>query len=252
MLLSHAFNFGGTASVQPVENMDEKIRKYLQYLIVMLTDGHLQIKPREFTQMPSGVRILRPKDGSSLKNAFEATTRRGDLFVKLGGHGQTGGFAEIIELEDIGPALGTAPDELGGVDLDEILGYQTLPEERPDHALHAEDRLVRRGAEIDPAVIQSHLLPHPDQPVRRGHLLAGVRTNVRLLFEIGSARVLHQKWEVGGSLAHAVQFRNLDLHHFLGGAVDGIVGDGDNALHVHHRFHGESANVFHHLFGYGG
>mmetsp|Transcript_43550 Transcript_43550/g.132546 ORF Transcript_43550/g.132546 Transcript_43550/m.132546 type:complete len:253 (-) Transcript_43550:1064-1822(-) len=250
MLLPDSLQFVRATFVDTVEDGDEQIGEHVEYLVVMLVDGHLQIEPGEFAQVSTGVGILGPKDRSAFVHALESRARGGHLLVKLRTHGEARGLAEVIEGEDVGSALGRSADDLGGVDLDETLGVETFPEQCAHHRFDPEDGLIGRSAQIDPSVIQPHLLTDASHPVvpllLRLIVLGRVRAERGLLDCVGTARVLHLKRESAAPLGDATEFGDLNLDHLLSRGIDGLIGNGEDTLHVHDALGRQTGDVLDH------
>ena len=62
------------------------------------------------------------------------------LLVDLGGLGQTGFFAEVVQPEEVGASLRTGADDLRGVDFGEALPGQIVPEGLGQPLLELEHR----------------------------------------------------------------------------------------------------------------
>src|SRR5262249_18008767 len=91
-----------------------------------------------FVQVPWGIVRLGPEDRLDLEHALEHADHH--LFKKLGALGQAGGAAEVVEAEDVGPALGRAADDLRPLDLDEAL----RPKGRPKAGQRGRSELEQR------------------------------------------------------------------------------------------------------------
>mmetsp|Transcript_57470 Transcript_57470/g.84309 ORF Transcript_57470/g.84309 Transcript_57470/m.84309 type:complete len:221 (+) Transcript_57470:344-1006(+) len=70
--------------LHPRKNVLKHVVQHHQSLVVMLGDGHLQIEPREFTQVPPRVGLFRAKNWADLEYAVEIR-RNGHLLVELRG-----------------------------------------------------------------------------------------------------------------------------------------------------------------------
>mmetsp|Transcript_25875 Transcript_25875/g.51548 ORF Transcript_25875/g.51548 Transcript_25875/m.51548 type:complete len:512 (-) Transcript_25875:61-1596(-) len=246
MLLPDPLDLLPAPLFESVEDVHEQLTQHLQDLEVVLPDDHLEVQPGELAQMAAGVAVLRAKHGPHLEHPAEPPARRRHLFVELRGLRETRLPLEVLHLEDVAAPLGAAPDEFGRVHLHEVVFEEEFAEERPDVGLDPKDGLVGGRPEVDPAVVEAHLLPHPS-PLRRRLLGLGVvRPHVGLgrLHPLG---VLHLEGQVRGGAGDAPHLRQLDLHRGLGRRRDGEGRQRDDPGGVHHRLVRQHAQVRDHL-----
>ena len=69
------------------------------------------------------------------------------LLVELGGLGQIGLAAEVVQLEDVGASLRARVDDLGGVNLRKALSGQIIPEAPDDSLLNFEHAALAQVAQ---------------------------------------------------------------------------------------------------------
>ena len=116
--------------------------------------AELQIEAGELGGVLVGVGLFGPEHRPHLKDALEAAGH-GHLLVELGALGQVGVAVEVVHLEHFGAALAGGGDQLGGVDLDEVLVQQVLAHGVDQDGLGLEHQLVFVGAQVDPAVVDA-------------------------------------------------------------------------------------------------
>ena len=114
----------------------------------------LQIEAGELRGVLVGIALLGAEHRAGLENALKACSHC-HLLVELGALCQIGIAVEVIHLEHLRAALAGSSDQLGGVDLDEVLVQQELAHGVDHAALGLEHQLVLVGAQIDPAVINA-------------------------------------------------------------------------------------------------
>lgn len=82
----------------------------------------------------------------------------------------------VLELEHVGPSLGSACYHLGGLDLAEALLKESSPVVVTDGALDSEDGVLRGDAHVDDAVVQPDVVADADKgPVDLSGLLLPLR-----------------------------------------------------------------------------
>mmetsp|Transcript_1176 Transcript_1176/g.2363 ORF Transcript_1176/g.2363 Transcript_1176/m.2363 type:complete len:442 (-) Transcript_1176:22-1347(-) len=202
----------------------------------MLPDGHLEVEPGEFAEMPPGVGVFGPKDGSHLEDPGEIGGHR-HLFVDLGTLGQTRRRSEVVGGEDARSALGLPADELGRVDLDEPLVQQRFPKQLAHGALDSQDGVGGGGAEVHPAVVQTDLLAQTGKGT--------VRVLARVHVRGGAGGVLHLKGQLGLRSGRAVDALHRELK--IGDRTGPYVRGGQGAVDVHHALRGEGFEILQHL-----
>mmetsp|Transcript_57173 Transcript_57173/g.170430 ORF Transcript_57173/g.170430 Transcript_57173/m.170430 type:complete len:663 (+) Transcript_57173:408-2396(+) len=224
--------------LQTLKNVLEYAVNHLERLFIMIFDGHLQIQPREFAQVPAGVRIFGPKDRSDFEDAVKIG-RDCHLLVQLRTLGQTRSCAEVIGGEDSRPGLRFSRDELGGVYLDKTPRIQGLTEQLTHGRLHPHDGVVRRSSQVHPTMIESEFLTE----TRKGTV--GTLTGFHLL--LGSGGVLHQKGENGIGLTDSVDAIDLELGVAHRAGLD--IGLRHDTLQIDDGLHGQGLEIFDHLGG---
>lgn len=83
-------------------------------------------------------------------------------------------LAEVVGAKHLGAAFTLASDQLGRVDLHEAPGHQRLAEEQRDATADAHDCVVGGHAQVQPAVVQAHVLQgrgNPDVHQQNGNKL---------------------------------------------------------------------------------
>ena len=240
------------ARIESVEDVDEHVGDEVERLVVVLLDGHLHVQPGELAQVAVRVAVLRAEHGADLEHALEVRARRAHLLVQLRRLCQTRLLTEVVQpashpiaspsLEHVGTALGGAGVDLGRVQLDKVLADEELAEEQAHGAADADDRLVARRAQVQPAIVQTRVGVDRDElaVLLRQRLVRGdlrVRAHGRLQLE-GQLHLHARNHEdaTHGDL-DVLEGRGVDRRlHLLDGAVD--VDDallGDLARVVHHR-----------------
>ena len=120
--------------------------------------GHLKVKADVLVQVARSVVALGAVYVADLKNA--AKDASGVLLIELGGLGQIGLLAEVVELKDVCTALGAGRDDLGRMDVGEALAEHILGKAVGNRALDAEDGLLARMAQGDRAQRQLGVQRH--------------------------------------------------------------------------------------------
>mmetsp|Transcript_23133 Transcript_23133/g.59104 ORF Transcript_23133/g.59104 Transcript_23133/m.59104 type:complete len:476 (-) Transcript_23133:597-2024(-) len=192
----------GVRGGQAVKDGLEQALDDVQHLVVVLVDGHLKVQAHELAQVAVRPGLLRAEHGPDLKHAL-AVGRDGHLLVQLRRLRQARGLPHVVELEHGGAALAGARDELGRVDLDEVLGQQVGAEDLAHRALHAEDGLVGGRAQVQEAVVQAVVLAHGHQQLA----LLSRRLDLRL-----AARRVGDLKGQRGRAADDLDAAALDLH----------------------------------------
>mmetsp|Transcript_16109 Transcript_16109/g.40392 ORF Transcript_16109/g.40392 Transcript_16109/m.40392 type:complete len:599 (+) Transcript_16109:180-1976(+) len=222
------------ALVEAVEHVHKESVQHVQHLKVVLLDLHLHVQPRELTQVAVSVGILRPEDGTNLKDPAKVG-RDGHLLVQLRALRQAARLPHVLQLEHRRAALAGAALQLGGVDLHKALAQQRLAEQQPGGALKAEDGLVGGRAQVDVAVVQAGVLID-----RHEALLC------RLARRAGGVGDLKRQ---DGGAADDLDGGDHDLY-LLAAALDGGLRHRDAALHVHDRLARDAARVLHHALAH--
>uniref|UniRef100_A0A7S3CR00 Uncharacterized protein n=1 Tax=Strombidium rassoulzadegani TaxID=1082188 RepID=A0A7S3CR00_9SPIT len=233
--------------LQALEDVDEQVGEHVEHLEVVLLDRHLHIEARELAQMPVRVGVLGPEHGSDLEDAVEVGAES-HLLVELGALGEAGLLAEVLELENVGPALGGPSDHLGGVDLDEVVLDHELSVELADAGLDLEDGLVRGHSQVDDAVVEPDVLLDDDLLLLRavlGFLLGLLAALLGCLVGDKPARILELEGEDGRRLVDHPELLHLDLD-LLAAGLDGHLGHDDLALDLDDRLAGHLAGILHH------
>ena len=119
--------------------------------MVVIFEGHLKIETSELGQMPVGVGILSPEDGTNLVHLLHISGN-GHLLGQLRRLGQECWATEIVDLEHSGTGLGGGGMEFRGLDLGEPLRIEECSEEVGNSSTKAEDGVGYRGTEIDNSV----------------------------------------------------------------------------------------------------
>jgi hypothetical protein len=125
----------------------------------VVLDLHLEVEAGELAQVPARVRLLLPEDGPDLEDARHVGAD-GCLLVELRRLREARGLLEVLGGEDGGAALGLAADQLWRLDLAEAPRVQRLAEELADGRAHAQHGRGRRGAQVDPPVVEALLGGH--------------------------------------------------------------------------------------------
>ena len=202
----------------------------LQQLLFHLHDvieggdvAELQIEAGELGSVLVGVALLGAEDGAGLEDALKAGSHR-HLLVELGTLGQISVAVKIIDLEHLRAALAGGRDQLGGVDLDEILVQQELTHGVDHAALGLEHQLIFIGAQIHPAVVDALV----DAGALDGLLLLG---GSDLLADDGQC--VGNALDLDGLRDHldAAHLDVIVLHHLAGHGDDGIRGQPVDGIH---------------------
>eukprot|EP00227_Mantoniella_beaufortii_P016598 CAMPEP_0197580592 /NCGR_PEP_ID=MMETSP1326-20131121/4344_1 /TAXON_ID=1155430 /ORGANISM="Genus nov. species nov., Strain RCC2288" /LENGTH=559 /DNA_ID=CAMNT_0043144371 /DNA_START=127 /DNA_END=1808 /DNA_ORIENTATION=- len=238
VLLVHHLQLVREPLRQSVEHVQEEGVQHVQHLEVVLLDGHLHVQARELAQVAVRVAVLGAEHRADLEHALHVRHHR-HLLVQLRGLRQARRLPHVVKLEHRRAALGRASDELGGVDLDEVLRAQRLAEQLAHAGLHAEDGLVGGGAQVDHAVVQARVLPH-----------AHVRGVLGLEGALGARGVVDAERQPGHGAADAMDGHRLELHILLGARRDGLVGLEHQTLDVHHGLAGEVGHELYHALGH--
>jgi len=82
-LLADELNLLMVTLAQATEDVKEEAVEKLEYLVVMLLDGHLEVEPDELCQVSVRIRVLRAKDGPNLVHALKVGRDR-HLLRELG------------------------------------------------------------------------------------------------------------------------------------------------------------------------
>ena len=104
---------------------------------VVVDKAELDVEADVFVEVAGGVVRLGAKDRPDLKDALEDADH--DLLVELGALRQVGLAAEVVDGEDVGPALGGGGDQLGRLDLGEALAVEAGAEGAHHGGGEAED-----------------------------------------------------------------------------------------------------------------
>mmetsp|Transcript_8410 Transcript_8410/g.13922 ORF Transcript_8410/g.13922 Transcript_8410/m.13922 type:complete len:413 (-) Transcript_8410:42-1280(-) len=217
----------------------------------MLMNGHLQIETSKLAQVSSGVGILGTKDRTGLKHTFETRGGGANLLVQLRTHRQTGWLTKVVEGKDISSTLGSTGNELGSMNLDKPLLHQAFAKETANHTLDAEDRLIGWCAEIEPTIVETHLLTNANHAIISNCFLVVfvVSTNIGFFAAIRTASILHLEWQGSLGLSDSVKFGDLNFHHFLSRRPDRLVRYSDDSLHIDNTLGRQIGNVLDHGSG---
>ena len=201
-------------------------QQFLFHLHHVLEGGdvaELQIEAGELGSVLVGVALLGAEDRAGLEDALKAGSHR-HLLVELGTLGQISVAVKIIDLEHLRAALAGGRDQLGGVDLDEILVQQELAHGVDHAALGLEHQLIFIGAQIHPAVVDALV----DAGALDGLLLLG---SSDLLADDGQC--VGNALDLDGFRDHldAAHLDVIVLHHLAGHGDDGIRGQPVDGIH---------------------
>lgn len=158
-LLSDGLQLLGVPLLYPLEDVGEEFTEEVQDLEVVLLDHHLQIEAYELAHMAVSEGVFCAEDRSDFKDSLEIG-HHAHLLVELGRLGQTGLAVKVAELEDVAASLGTTSNELGSVDLDEVVVYAELPEELTDSRGKLEDGLLGGRPKVYHPVVEASLHAH--------------------------------------------------------------------------------------------
>mmetsp|Transcript_76829 Transcript_76829/g.169700 ORF Transcript_76829/g.169700 Transcript_76829/m.169700 type:complete len:213 (+) Transcript_76829:629-1267(+) len=158
----HSLDLSSKSLGQAFKDVIEQTVQNIQDLMVVILERHLYVKPSELGHMSVSEGLLRSKDRAHLKDSRHIG-HQGHLFVQLRTLCQVGIALKIVHAEHIRTSLRCATDELGSVDLLEIVLQQKLPEEHAHSRLETKDGLVRHRSQVDDAVVQADVLTHRGQ-----------------------------------------------------------------------------------------
>lgn len=156
------------------EDVAEHLRHDVHQFVVVLVDDHLQIQTCELAHVPVGEGVLRPENRAHFEHPFEVGHHE-HLFVELWGLSEAGLLVEVVQFEDVGPALAGPSDQFWRVDLHEVVFVTELSEELAHSGRETENGLFAGGSQVDDPVIQSGLHAHFG-------LLGGVHSLIGFLF----------------------------------------------------------------------
>mmetsp|Transcript_27721 Transcript_27721/g.59673 ORF Transcript_27721/g.59673 Transcript_27721/m.59673 type:complete len:326 (-) Transcript_27721:921-1898(-) len=156
-LAAHGLDLRGAAGVKAVEDGEEELLEYVEHLVVVVFEGHLEVEADELGHVSVGEGLLRPEDRADLEDPVHVCHKR-HLLVQLRRLREVGVATEIAEPEHVCAALGGRGDHLGGVDLGEAEIEQVLAEERARGGLHPHHPLVRGSAQVDHAIVEPRVL----------------------------------------------------------------------------------------------
>lgn len=131
-----------------------------------LNIGKFKVEGGELGRVLVGVRLFRTEAGRALEDSLESCCHC-HLLVELGRLCEIRIAVKVVELEDLGARLGSRADDLGEMELGELVLEQIIAHCGCDLALNVEDEGVALGAEVYPAVVKAR--------VDRGILLDGER-----------------------------------------------------------------------------
>jgi hypothetical protein len=141
------------ACVELLEDEQHQVLEHAHNLVVVLLELHLQIETSELGQVASGIGVLGTEHGADLHDLLEARCDQ-HLLVELGRLGEVRRAVKVLELEDVGTALGRSANDLGRVDESEALLGKEFLEKCADTTLDDEDGLIDLGSEIKGPVVQ--------------------------------------------------------------------------------------------------
>mmetsp|Transcript_9520 Transcript_9520/g.23833 ORF Transcript_9520/g.23833 Transcript_9520/m.23833 type:complete len:418 (+) Transcript_9520:25-1278(+) len=153
------------ALLQTIENEQQHAFQHVQGFMVVLVNGHLQVKPSELCQMAMGERLLGTEHRPNLENTLHVRAD-GHLLEELGRLREVRFSIKVLDFKDLGTTLRRACDHLRCVNLSKTLAAQEFTEELADARLHAEDSLVGGCAQVDDAVVKASRLPQDHKLVR--------------------------------------------------------------------------------------
>jgi hypothetical protein len=107
---------------------------------VVVDEAELHVETDVLVDVADGVVRLGAEDRADLVDAFKDADH--DLLVELWALGQEGGAAEVVELEDVGPALRGRGDDLGRLHFGEVAGVHVA--RKPAIAAAARRKTARR------------------------------------------------------------------------------------------------------------
>ena len=138
-------------------HVDHQITDEVEHLKVVILELHLEIQASELTQMPWGVRVLGPENWSDLKDTAEVAAQS-HLLVKLRTLGQARILLEVLELENICSTFRGTGDELGSMNLNEVILIHELTVNCANSRLQSEDGLVRGHTQINDTIVEADIL----------------------------------------------------------------------------------------------
>ena len=117
---------------QHVHGVTQAARLHLHDVVKRADISHFEVQPGILVEVPGGGVLFRPEYGTHLEDPLEYPNH--GLLVELGGLGQVGFLAKVVQPEDVGAALRPGMDDLRGVDFSEALAGEVVPE-RPRQPL---------------------------------------------------------------------------------------------------------------------
>ena len=136
---------GGIPGAEQLHQVPEEALLHLHHVGKGVDIAHLKVQGGVLVEMPLGGVLLRPEHRGHLVHPLEHPHH--GLLVELGGLGQEGFSAKIVQAEDVGAPLRPGVDDLGGVDLGKALPVQVRPEGPADGGLDTKHRPLPGGAE---------------------------------------------------------------------------------------------------------
>jgi hypothetical protein len=134
-----------------LEDEQEHLIDDVHNLVVVVLESHLEIETGELGQVPVGVGVLGPEDGTNFVHPLHISGD-GHLLSQLGRLGQEGWATEVVDLEDGGTGLGGSGLKLGGLDLGETFRIEEGSEQVRDAGTDTENGVRDWGTEVDDSV----------------------------------------------------------------------------------------------------
>ena len=138
------------------ENVGEHLFLESHYVVEGLNIGELKIEGGELGRVLVGVRLFSAEAGSALENSLESRCHS-HLLVELGRLRKICVAVKVVELEDLGARLGSRADDLGEMELGELILEKIIAHCSGNLALNVEDEGVALGAEVYPTVVKARV-----------------------------------------------------------------------------------------------
>ena len=136
------------------KSVGEQVLLHFHHVVHRIDIGEFKVEARKLGGVLVGIGFLGTEDGAGLKNALQARRHR-HLLIELRRLREVGVGIEIFDLKHVGARLGGGADQLGGVDLHEILFEQKFTHSADESGLHLDHQLIFIAAQVDPAVVHT-------------------------------------------------------------------------------------------------
>ena len=121
-----------------------------------LNVGELKVEGGELGRVLIGMRLFSAEAGSALEDSLE-TRCHSHLLVELRRLCKVCVAIKVVELEDLGTRLGSRADDLGEMELGELVLEEVITHSSGDLALNVEDEGVALGTKVYPTVVKARV-----------------------------------------------------------------------------------------------